>query len=115
MVSSLNKRPHGLNKIAGAEIAIAGIHLIELQPLLLPIASYLALRSECVGAREIGIRPGPPMSWKGRGVRTPAGRSLIGAAGLNQSRYYGGAQPFRPFCLAFDFVGCDQELLKLQS
>jgi len=72
MVSSLNKRPHGLNKIAGAEIAIAGIHLIELQPLLLPIASYLALRSECVGAREIGIRPGPPMSWKG--VRTPAGR-----------------------------------------
>ena len=74
MVSSLNKRPHGLNKIAGAEIAIAGIHLIELQPLLLPIASYLALRSECVGAHEIGIRPGPPMSWKGRGVRTPAGR-----------------------------------------
>jgi hypothetical protein len=40
MVSSLNTRPHGLNKVAGAEIAIAGIHLIELQPLLLPIAPY---------------------------------------------------------------------------
>jgi hypothetical protein len=36
----VNKRPHGLNKVAGAEIAIAGVHLIELQPLLLPIASY---------------------------------------------------------------------------
>jgi hypothetical protein len=32
MGSCLSRRPHALNKVAGAEIAIAGLHLIELQP-----------------------------------------------------------------------------------
>jgi hypothetical protein len=39
MVSYPVRQLHGLNKAAAAQIAVAGIHLIEIQPLALPITS----------------------------------------------------------------------------
>jgi hypothetical protein len=89
-MSSLNK-PHGLNKVAGAEIAIAGIHLISpsryyfqlrhTNPAMLKLVKSLS--SECrffgyeiVPLREMKERDLPPsaLCWR---IRTSTVSSML--------------------------------------